>query len=170
VAAQLAAAAARCRAGGVLLVDANLARPAAHKVFALQGGPGLAEILLKGEPPAGVLQPSGLANLTVLAAGLPAGAPGRLAQALDALPGALQALQSDFELVVLDLPACSAGPLTARLAGQLDGVLLVIAAEGTRREAVQREKDLLAQANARLLGAVLNKWRRYTPGWLQRYL
>jgi Mrp family chromosome partitioning ATPase len=52
----------------------------------------------------------------------------------------------------------------------LDGVLLVIAAEGTRREAVQREKDLLAQANARLLGAVLNKWRRYTPGWLQRYL
>jgi Mrp family chromosome partitioning ATPase len=165
VAAQLAGAAASAGLGRVLLVDANLARPAAHRFFGLGPRPGLVEVLLDGAVPADVIQASGLPSLSVLAAG-------RLVQAQEALAlgGALQALKPDFELVVVDLPECRSGPLAARLAAQLDGVLLVIEAEGPRPEAVEREKELLVQAGAPLLGAVLNKRRQYLPRWLERYL
>jgi hypothetical protein len=58
------------------------------------------------------------------------------------------------------------GEQVARLRAQFAGGR----GRGAPWEAVQREKDLLAQANVRLVGAVLNKWRRHTPGWLQRCL
>jgi Mrp family chromosome partitioning ATPase len=169
VTAHLAAALAGSGQGRVLLVDANLARPAGHTFFGLASGPGLVEVLLEGAAPADVIQSSGVANLAVLAAGQPAG---RLVQAQEALaqPGTVQTLKTDFDVVVFDLPASHCGPFTARLAGQLDGVLLVIEAEAAPRDVVGREKELLAGASVPLLGAVLNKRRQYVPGWLRRCL
>jgi Mrp family chromosome partitioning ATPase len=169
VAAQLAVAAARFGMGRVLLVDANLARPAAHRAFGLDPGPGLAELLLEGQARADVLQPAGIEHLAVLTAGRLGG---RLAQAQEALvQGAiLEALKAEFDLVMFDLPASRAGPFTARLAARLDAVLLVVEAEKAPHETVQREKELLARAGAPLLGAVLNKRRQYLPDWLQRRL
>jgi Mrp family chromosome partitioning ATPase len=169
VAAQLSTLLARTGHGRVLLVDANLAAPAAHVFFGLRQGPGLVEVLLDDVAPADVVQPSGVANLAILAAGQ---ASGRLAQAQEALfqPGTLEALKTDFDLVVFDLPACRSGPFPVRLGGLLDGVLLVIEAERASRDVIGREKELLVGANVPLLGAVLNKRRQYVPGWLRRYL
>jgi capsular exopolysaccharide synthesis family protein len=166
VTAQLACAAACCGMGRVLLVDANLARPALDKLLGLPDGPGLAEVLLEGVTPAEVVQQTSVANLAVLMAGQAAGRPFDH----EAMTQVIERLQSDFDLIVLDLPACTAGPSTARLAAGLDGVLLVVEAESSRADLVGREKDLLAAAGVRLLGAVLNKRRRYIPTWLQRYL
>jgi Mrp family chromosome partitioning ATPase len=52
----------------------------------------------------------------------------------------------------------------------MDGVVMVVKAEGVRGEIVMRMKDLLLEINARILGAVLNKRRFYIPGWLYRRL
>jgi len=41
------------------------------------------------------------------------------------------------------------------LASQVDGVLLVVKAGGTKREHVQAAKDRLEKVNARLIGSVL---------------
>ncbi len=169
VAAQLAWAAASAGTTRTLLVDANLARPTGHTFFAVEACPGLVDVLLDGAAPAEVIQPTARANLFVLAAGQSAG---RLAQAQEALAqeSALANLRADFDLVILDLPASASSPLTARLGGLLDGVLLLIGAEGPRRDVVQREKELLAGAGVPLLGAVLNRRRHYLPGWLRRCL
>jgi Mrp family chromosome partitioning ATPase len=166
VAAHLAVAAAARAPRPVLLVDANLERPSAHRRFALRPAPGLADALLSGGPPA--VQPSAVPQLSLLVAG---DVGGRRAHAETSphLTGLLQALQEDFGLVLFDLPPASGGPFAGRLAGLLDGTLLVVEAERARWQEAQREKELLAQAGANLLGAVLNKRRQYVPRWLQRF-
>ncbi len=173
VAAHLAVAAATWSEQPVLLVDANLERPSAHARFLVEPAPGLAEALLEGGASVGpshpFVQPCNVPNLSVLVAGQ---TDGRLAQvqASTRLSAVLEALEAGFALVVLDLPPASAGPFTARLAGLLDGTILVVEAERAPWEEVEREKGLLVQAGANLLGAVLNKRRQYVPRWAQRFI
>ena len=168
VAAQLACAAASSGLGRVLLVDANLARPSVHHLFALESWPGLAEVLLEAVPVGDLIQPTGVANLAVLAAGRVGERLSRLHAALEETP--LEALQEGFDLIVFDLPATTAGPSTARLAARLGGAMLVIEAESTPSDSALREAELLAQAGVRLLGVVFNKQRQYVPSWLNRHL
>lgn len=168
VAAQLACAAASSGLGRVLLVDANLARPSVHHLFALESWPGLAEVLLEAVPVGDLIQPTGVANLAVLAAGRVGERLSRLHAALEETP--LEALQEGFDLIVFDLPATTAGPSTARLAARLGGAMLVIEAESTPSDSALREAELLAQAGVRLLGVVFNKQRQYVPSWLHRHL
>lgn len=168
IAAQLAATAA-ASAQPVLLVDANLARPSVHATFALPPAPGLAEALLERARPGDLAQRTAVPGLSILAAGAAAG---RLARACEAasLADVVDSLREGFGLVVFDLPALGAASFAARLAGLLDGVVLVVEAERTRREVVLREKETLARVNARLLGAILNRRRQHIPAWLYRML
>ena len=155
VAAQLALTAATYSGHKVLLVDANLARPSAHRTFGVDLQPGLVEILMGGhQRPIGV-HPSVMADLSVLAAGKPNGS---AAQSFgsDSLSDVLAAMKEDFDLVVVDLPAAIHESPAIRLAGLLDGVLLVVQAKRVRCEVAQRMKELLEQADVNLVGAVLN--------------
>jgi Mrp family chromosome partitioning ATPase len=167
VAAGLAAAAAAFGLGPVLLVDANLVSPAAHRLLGVKQAPGLAEALADGEPPN--VQPSAVADLAVLAAG---DAEARLARAwaAPALEGLLLSLKDEFSLVVVDLPPAGEAGFAARMAGLLDGVLLAVESEQVRPDEARLYKDLLGRANARLLGAVLTKHRPYIPPGLDRFL
>jgi Mrp family chromosome partitioning ATPase len=78
--------------------------------------------------------------------------------------------ERDYAFVVIDIPPVSEGYQPLRLGGPMDGVLLVIEAEKIRWEVAQWAKGLLEEANASLLGAVLNKRRFYVPAWLYRRL
>jgi non-specific protein-tyrosine kinase len=64
-------------------------------------------------------------------------------------------LAEHADLVMYDAPPVLAVTDAALLATRVDGTLLVVRAGGTRREHVQRAKDLLARVNARLIGAAL---------------
>jgi Mrp family chromosome partitioning ATPase len=101
-----------------------------------------------------------VADVAVLAAG-GTGAGTARAWAAGALAKLLDGLKAEFALLVVDLPPADHAGFVPPLAGLLDGALLVVEAERTRGEAARRQKDLLAAAGARLLGAVLNKNRRF---------
>lgn len=74
---------------------------------------------------------------------------------------------SEFDYIVFDLPAVSPTSITARLAGQMDLTVLVVEAESTGQEVLQRAAHLLADANAPV-AVVLNKTRSYVPTWLHQ--
>jgi protein-tyrosine kinase len=156
VASQLSATAAGVGSGPVLLVDANLFHPAVARTFRAWRGPGLVETLRDGLEPAETIQPGPVQNLCLLTAGK---LRGNVAKAYDwpALPGLVETLKDKFDLVVFDLPPIGQGVAALRLGRLLDGVVFVVEAERVRWEAAQRAKRLLVRANARLLGAVLNK-------------
>lgn len=75
-----------------------------------------------------------------------------------------------FKLIVIDVPAPTEVNGSLCLAGQFDGVLLVIEAERADGRAALRTKHQLVDAGAKLLGVVLNKRRQHVPGWLYRLL
>lgn len=158
IAAHLAVAASQSGNHAVLLVDANPARPSVHQTFGASSTPGLGEVLLDEVGLAAVLQPSPVPNLSVLAAGSvdPQALRGRDPDALTRL---VETLQEDFALVVFDLPAVVSSHFPSRLASLLDGVLLVVEADGTPWEVVQRQQELLTQTRVCLVGAVLNQRR-----------
>ena len=56
------------------------------------------------------------------------------------------------------------------MAGLLAGVVLVIEAEQTRFESAQRATRSLQQAQANLLGVILNKRPQHIPEWLYERL
>lgn len=168
VAVSLAVTAASFGQGSVLLIDANFDRPAAHRLLGVKASPGLAEVLAnRSQSPA--FQPSAVANLSILAAGAAEKCSVR-ALAASSFAELVAGLQKSFVLIVVDLPSIEVGGFTMQMASSLDGVLLVVEAERVHGEVARRRKELLAQADARLLGVVLNKQRRYVPASLERWM
>lgn len=168
VASQLAVAGATAGGLPVLLVDANLARPVVHRTFAVSPSPGWSDVLGDPRQVNVAIRPSGVKNLSVL----PAGTPDRRNWSYEGsgLGDVLKAIRTEFELVIVDLPPVGQTSAAMRLAGWMDGVLLVVEAERVRYEVAQRTRELLGRSNVHLLGAVLNKRRQYVPNWLYRTL
>jgi protein-tyrosine kinase len=69
----------------------------------------------------------------------------------------LSELCAEFDYVLVDAPALSKSAQALRLGKMADGVVLVLAANETRREAARRAKESLQQAGIKVLGAVLNR-------------
>lgn len=145
----------------VVIVDADLRRPRQHELFALGNAAGLTTLLADEKSlqnlslQAEVLQTTEAPGLRVLTSGpLPPNPTELLAsQRMAAL---LAALCAAADLVLLDAPPVVVVTDAAILAAQVDGVLLVVNANGTRREHAQRAQQLLAKVNARIVGSVLN--------------
>ena len=78
-------------------------------------------------------------------------------------------LPGDARLLV-DLPPVLDRPDATLVAPHLDGVLLVLEAEGTRWEVAREARQRLEAAGAKVIGAVLNKKPQPIPNWLYRLL
>jgi capsular exopolysaccharide synthesis family protein len=157
VAAGLAVAAANSSERQVLLVDANLRRPSLHRGFAVDAVPGLCEYLLGEDQTRTSIHATGVARLSVLPAGRALGPRWQDCIAAD-WSDCLAKLRSAYDLLLFDLPVAD-DPFTLRLAGVLDGLLLVIEAEQVPHDVVQHSVQSLTQARGQVLGAVLNKHR-----------
>lgn len=140
----------------VLLVDADLRRPALHRLFGLEASPGLAEALAgSGDAPR---RGTGVPGLAVMTGGQAPSNPSDLLNS-GRMKRLIQALRSEADYVLFDAPPMLAASDAAILASLVDATLLVIVAGKTRREQAQSAKDALARAHARLLGAVMLNMR-----------
>ncbi len=143
----------------VLLLDCDLRRPSQHSLNGLPLEPGFTN-LLSGEASIDeTLQSTRVNNLWVMTAGtLPLNPPELLGS-----PEArrmLQEFKARFDVIVIDSPPVLALTDAQVLCSQVDGVVMIVAAESTSKEEVQRAQGMLRHAGGRLLGAVLNKVRR----------
>ncbi len=143
----------------VLLVDCDIRRPRIHGLFHVPRAPGLMELLTaSGNPdapsPAAIRQTS-VARLSVLPCGaLPMNAANLLSSTR--MRVLLQELQEQFDIIVLDTPPVLATADAGIVASLTDGVLLVVRAGHTDRNAAQRAFQQLANVGARVVGTVLN--------------
>jgi polysaccharide biosynthesis transport protein len=69
---------------------------------------------------------------------------------------------SDYDYIIFDMPPVGQLTPTAKLARYMDTVLMVVEAEKTDREAVQRATALLEESKVHV-GIVLNKTQDYIP-------
>jgi capsular exopolysaccharide synthesis family protein len=168
IAANLAAALAIGGDEQVLLIDADLSNPSVHKIFESRLSPGLANILANGHTNEEVIISSPVHNLSLLAAGVVEGDVSEVID--DGFAKLLESVKKNYRFVVIDMPALNEASWSLRLARLCDGVGLVVEAEQSRWEVVQRTKELLTKSNANVLGVVVNKRRYYIPKWLYRTL
>ncbi|HJO32568.1 MAG TPA: CpsD/CapB family tyrosine-protein kinase [Anaerolineales bacterium] len=136
-----------------LLVDCDLRHPRQHEIWGISNDEGLSGALASGDE----VQAAdvGVEKLAVLAAGLRADNPADLlgSRQMEAL---ISRLRGKAEFVLFDAPPVLAVTDAALLAAHMDGVLLVLNAGQTRRDHVERARELLERVRARVIGAVLN--------------
>lgn len=155
--------------GSVLLCDANLDSPIVHKVFQVGQGPGFSDVLAGKFDLETAIRATGIQRLEILPAG---GGDIGLSGMVDSprMGPFLTTVKERYRVVVFDAAPVLECSATARLAAVSDGTILTIEAERQRWEVAQRATDVLTDAGARILGAVLNKRRYHIPDFLYRRL
>lgn len=142
----------------VMLVEADLRRPAIGRILGIRDPEGSAEVLGGAADPAGALRRH-RANLAALVASGPRRNPAELLQSPRA-GEALDRIEALYEptLTLFDMPPMMAGDDVMAFAGLMDGVLLVAAAGATTIAQIDAcERELATRTN--VVGVVLNKCR-----------
>jgi capsular exopolysaccharide synthesis family protein len=144
-----------------LLIDADLRRPSAHKLFRLPNRVGLSSALL-GEIPwrDALVRPTDALDLYVL----PAGPSTRRASDLVGR-GLVQLLDEavlEFDFVILDAPPLLGFAEPLQMATAVDGVIIVTRAGQTTKKGVANVLRTLARLRANVVGVVLNEVHRHT--------
>ena len=140
----------------VLLVDADLRRPKLHDVFHQSLQPGLAEWLMDSVPRPQTIRPTSVPGLSILPAGVPAGNPGALLGSAG-LNACVRAFAEAFDLVVMDSPPVLAVGDAAVVAAEASGVVFVVSAQSTSRQAAVAGLERLDAIGVPILGVVLNQ-------------
>jgi len=151
----------------VCLVDANLRTPFLHNYFRLDNLSGLSDAVLQSGPVRNFAHQLNGGNLWVITCGSKTTDPHSLL-ASDGLRSRLGELRAEFDYVLVDGPPVNLYADTALLGKLADGVVLVVQANSTHREAARKAKESLESANVRLLGVVLNKRTFPIPEFLYR--
>ena len=138
-----------------LLVDADMRRSVQHEQFEVPRSPGLADCLLAGELLDDVIRPTMLETLFVLPAGRSVPNPAELLDSPQ-MNRLLEALGSGYDALILDSPPVLAVTDSAVLAPKTDGVILVVRAEKTDKDAIALAIQQMRQVDAELLGVVVN--------------
>lgn len=142
--------------GKVCIVDANLRTPALPEYFGVTNHWGLTDALKKEGPISEFAKQLNNTNLWLLSCGsLTEGGPGALNS--DRLKARLEDLRKEFDYVLIDVPPLNQHADVAAIGKLADGVVLVLEANSTRKEAAVRVMENLQGMEIRVLGAVLNK-------------
>ncbi|HVU26879.1 MAG TPA: Wzz/FepE/Etk N-terminal domain-containing protein [Verrucomicrobiae bacterium] len=162
-AAGLAATLSETGVGNVLLVDMNVEGGSAHQFQKGKLACGVDDVLEAEKRQNALVQD----NLYVAAEPLEESdkLPRVLPKRLTGLIPRLKA--SDYDYIIFDMPPVNQTSPTARMAGLMDQVLLVIESEKTGKETVKQVISLLNESNAKV-STVLNKVRTYVPAALHR--
>ncbi|MCW2900611.1 MAG: capsular exopolysaccharide family [Streptosporangiaceae bacterium] len=158
----------------VLLMDADLRRPAIARLLGLEGAVGLTTVVLGRASVADVVQEWGTAGLHVLPAGSAPPNPSELLGSRQ-MAALLRDLRARYDYVVIDTPPVLPVADAVILSRQLDGTLIVANVTRAHRRHLTEALRSLEQVGGRVLGIVLNQVRREEetyrydgdgdPGW-----
>ena len=88
----------------------------------------------------------------------------------DRMRAILPELQREFDYVLIDAPPIESGDDSIILGRGAEGIVLVLRANTSRREAARKAVQNLESANVRVLGAVLNRRTFPVPESIYRKL
>jgi capsular exopolysaccharide synthesis family protein len=141
--------------GPVCLVDANRRSPSLAQFFGVSNHHGLSDVLRQQGTIRDFTQQLRPANLWLLSCGsFATDSPGLLSS--DGLKALLAQLRKEFDYVLINVSEMMLDGAASQWGPLVDGVILVVEANLTRREVARKAKESLESANVRLLGAVLN--------------
>lgn len=151
----------------VLVCEMNAREPSFANFFSTNGDAGVTEYFLSGGNLSSLIQKCQSDNLDVLRVGRQDATVIQL-NLNSVFPRLLEEALRDYDTVVIDAPPVISSPETPPMTAFVDGVVIVIRAGKTKREAVLRALDSVASFKGRVLGVVLNRKRYYIPGFIYK--
>jgi capsular exopolysaccharide synthesis family protein len=150
----------------VLVIDANLRRPAAHRIFGLPDAPGLSDVLAGTRSFEAAVQRSADQRVDVLTAG---SREARVFERLstDAMEAVLREAAEKYDLVLIDAAPLVVSGDGLGLAQRCDASMLVVRALAEKRGMVARLRSELADSRAEHLGVLVNGVRSAAGGYLK---
>lgn len=141
----------------VLIVDMDLRRPRLHTYFDLPNDAGVVDVLKSACSFDKAIQHTRIPGLSIMPSGPPYPDPGALIES-DKTGELISQMRAYFDLVILDAAPLLVKSDALALARYVDGFVAVLESEKTTRRALCELGDILAKANIRPLGFVLNKY------------
>jgi len=142
--------------GAVCLVEANFRSPALPSMLGTTNHHGLTDALLSEGPIRSFMKPICHDSLWLLSSGsLAADSPNLLSS--ERLKARVLELRKEFDFVIVDAPPLTRYADAIALGQVSDGIVLILEAESTRREAALMAAETLRASKIPILGAVLNK-------------
>lgn len=138
-----------------VLIDGDLRRPVIHSIFSMNKEEGITNYLVGSSELNAVIKPTFVDNLSIIPSGPLPPNPSELLGS-DEMRSLINKLREKFEIILFDSPPVIAVTDAAILSTMVDGVVLVIKAHQTHREAIKRAKNLLDNAEAKIFGSLLN--------------
>jgi succinoglycan biosynthesis transport protein ExoP len=140
----------------VLLIDADMRRPRVHQIFGLRQEPGLSNLMVGNAKASQTVNKTAVPGLWLLAAGRTPPNPAELIGS-QRFRDFLASLKQHFDLILVDSPPVMAVTDAAIAANLASGVVFVVGAEMTSRQAARAAVEHLANGRAHFVGAVLNR-------------
>ncbi len=158
----------------VLLVDADLRRPSQHEIFDLPNKRGLTNMLMDFEVNnrnedakfivGDITQATRVEGLFLLTSGPVPPNPSELLGSLK-MRQLIDFLLAQFDYLIFDSPPVLSVTDSVVLSTQVDGVLLVLRAEKSRRGRAKQMVQSLREVNANLIGTILNDLKSKSDGY-----
>jgi protein-tyrosine kinase len=142
--------------GAVCVVDCDLQSPSLHREFKVQNQFGLADALVGMESIRQYVQQLSRPNLWLLSSGMVSDKSRQLLT-MEPMRRRLMELRAEFDYVLLDVTALNVANHCSVLGNWCDGITLVLKANSSSRKGARQALKDLQEANAPVLGAVLNQ-------------
>jgi succinoglycan biosynthesis transport protein ExoP len=153
----------------VLLIDADLRRPAIHLRFRMGKGLGLSSVLTgKATFRESVVKWEELSNLDILPSGPIPPLPSELLGSKQ-MEDLVRQIRSDYDFIIIDTPPVLVVADALVLGRLSDAAILVLRYGATRKQVVRRSIDLLDRSGAHLLGAAVNAVDFTAPEYSEYY-
>lgn len=138
-----------------IIIDCDLRKPSIHKKFKISNLIGLSDVLV-GNKELDEAVKIYSDNLIILTSGKIPPNPSEMldSKAMELLLGLLK---SKYDVIIIDSPPLQAVTDAQILSTKVDGVILVVKAEFTKRNSLLQGKDLLNKVKGNIIGVILNK-------------
>ncbi|WP_296678291.1 polysaccharide biosynthesis tyrosine autokinase [Novosphingobium sp.] len=141
----------------ILLIDADLRRPALHRRNGSENSRGLSDLLTSHDPIGTAVVPTKTANLSMIHAGPVPPSPTELLST-DRIEQILDQATKQFDVVVIDSPPVLGLADAPLIAGLVGGVIFVVEADRARHGSLKTSLRRLRAMRPLILGAVLTKF------------
>lgn len=139
----------------ILLIDADLRRPAVHKAFKIHAQRGITNYLSSHTPIEDLIIKLPIPNLSLLPCGPIPPNPAELISS-DRMKDLLRQMSGKFDHIVIDSPPLISVTDPVILSTLVDGTIMVVHAGRSTRDLVRRARQELSGVGSKVFGVVLN--------------
>ncbi len=150
-----------------IIIDADLRKPRIHTVFNQKRFPGFSDYFFGQASFSEILRKSEINNLDFITAGTIPPNPSEILGSTQ-MESFLEKLKNEYDYIIIDSPPIIAVTDSEIMSSMVDGTLLVVSANNTEVELMEKAVQLLSHDRSSFIGVVLNNFT-YRSGYGSYY-